>query len=205
MAKNTALRLEKRNDVGGGRARRMLHTGLIPAVVYGRDIGSAAAFVKKNELLEHLKTHGKNSVFYTEFAEEHDFSVMVRDIQYDPVRRDIVHVDFQKVNSGEKVQVEVPVRLIGREQVEKAGNVVARQLDSVKVECLPGDIPQHADAVVSGLKPGHSFTAGDLAFSGRVTLISRPGEVILTVNGRDQAAAAENETQTGTKTETGNG
>lgn len=189
--KNTGLNLEKRKDVGGGKARRLLEQGLIPAVVYGRDMESTPVSVKKAELLDFLKSHGRNSVFNTEFAEEHDLSMLIKDIQYDGVRREIVHLDIQKVNSNEKVQVEIPVRVIGREQAEREGHVVVHQLDSVKVECLPGDIPHYADADISGLKPGHSFTAGDFIFSNRITLLSKPAEIILSVSGREQTAGQE--------------
>lgn len=113
-------------------------------------------------------------------------SMLIKDIQYDAVNKDIVHMDFQRVNANEKVQVDVPVRVIGREAVEKDGNVVAHQMNSVTVECLPGDIPQHAVADITGLKPGHSFTAGDFIFPKGVALLSRPAEIVLTVNGRER-------------------
>ena len=189
--KNTTLKLEKRNEVGGGRAGRLRERGLIPAVVYGRDMASTAASVNRNALRAFLKNNGRNSVFNTEFAEEHDMSILIKDIQYDAVKKDIVHLDFQRVNSNEKIQVEVPVRIIGREMIEKTGNVVAHQLNSVTVECLPGDIPQHADADISALKPGHSFTAGDFIFPRGVTMLSKPGDIVLTVNGHEKEALPE--------------
>ena len=189
--KNNALKIEKRNEVGGGRAGRLRERGLIPAVVYGRDMASTAASVNKSDLRAFLKNNGQNSVFNTEFAEEHDMSMLIKDIQYDAVNKDIVHLDFQRVNSNEKVQVEVPVRIIGRETIEKTGNVVAHQLNSITVECLPGDIPHHADADISGLKPGHSFRAGDFIFPSGVTLLSKPGEIVLTVNGHEREAVPE--------------
>lgn len=189
--KNTTLKLEKRNEIGGNRARRLREQGLIPAVVYGRNMESAAVSVKRNDLRAFLKNNGRNSVFNTEFAEEHDISMLIKDIQYDAVKKNIVHLDFQRVNSNEKVQVEVPVRIKGRDIVERMGNVVAHQLNTVAVECLPGDIPQFADADISGLKPGQCFTAGDLIFSGGVTLLSRPTDIILTVNGREKEAVLE--------------
>jgi large subunit ribosomal protein L25 len=183
--KNSTLKLEKRKEVGGGRAERLRSRGLIPAVVYGKGMESTAAAVKKADLSAFLKANGRNSVFNTEFAQEQDVSMLIKDIQYDAVRKEVVHLDFQKVNSNERVQVEVPVRVVGRETVEKAGNVVAHQLNTVTVECLPGDIPAHADADISGLKPGRSFTAGDFIFPPGVTLLSKPGDIVLTVNGRE--------------------
>lgn len=189
--KSTTLKLEKRNEVGGSRARRLLDHGLIPAVVYGRDMKSTAALVKGTDLRNFLKSNGRSSVFNTEFAEEQDLSMLIKNIQYDPVSREIIHLDFQKVNPDETVQVNIPVRIIGSESMKNTGNVVIHQQDSITVKCLPRDIPLHADADISDLKPGHSFTAGDFRFSSKISLISKPNKVILTLKGHEHEAAPE--------------
>lgn len=189
--KNTTLKLEKRNEIGGGRARRLLGRGLIPAVVYGKDMKSTAALVNGSELRKFLKSNGRNSIFNTEFAEEQDLSVLIKNIQYNPVNNQIIHLDFLKVNPDEKVQVNIPVKVQGGESMKNTGNVLVHQLDSVTVECLPRDIPQHADANISNLKPGQSITAGDFKFSPGVSLITKPGKAVLTLKGHEREAAPE--------------
>jgi large subunit ribosomal protein L25 len=185
---NNSLKLEKRSEIGGGRSRRLREQGLIPAVVYGRDMVPVAARVNASELKGFIKHNGRNAVFNTEFAEEHDLPVLIKDIQYDPVNKEIIHLDFQKVNQEERVMVEVPVRISGIDSVQRTGNIVMHQLDSIKVECLPRDIPRYAEADISGLQPGHSLTAGDLKFTDRISLITKPGDIIVTVNGREREA-----------------
>ena len=185
---NDSLKLEKRNEIGGGRSRRLREQGLVPAVVYGRDMVPVAARVNAAELKGFIKHSGRNAVFNTEFAEEHDLSLLIKDIQYDPVNKEIIHLDFQKVNQEERIMVEVPVRITGSDSVQRTGNIVMHQMDSIKVECLPRDIPRYVEADVAGLQPGHSFTAGDLKFTGRISLITKPGEIIVTVNGREKEA-----------------
>lgn len=197
---NDALKLEKRKETGGRRGRRMREQGLIPAVVYGADMQAAPAHVNAAALKQFIRHKGRNTVFNTEFAAEQDLSVLIKDIQYDPVSKEIVHLDFQKVNLQERVTVEVPVRIKGADSVMRAGNVVVHQTDTIRVECLPGDIPKYAEADISDLKPGHSFTAGDLKFTNRISLLSKPGEIIATVNGRDRNAELDTETGTGTGT-----
>lgn len=189
--KSTTLKVEKRNEVGGSRARRLLDRGLIPAVVYGRDMKSTAALVNGSEFRKFLKSNGRNSIFNAEFAEYHDLSMLIKNIQYNPVNKEIIHLDFQKVNPDEKIQVNIPVRVKDSEIMKKTGNVVVYQLDSVTVECLPRDILQYADADISDLEPGHSFTAGDFKFPSGVSLISKPNKVVLTLKGREQEAAPE--------------
>lgn len=187
----TTLKIEKRNDIGGSRARRLLKRGLIPAVVYGNDIKSTAAIVDGSEIRKLLKSNGRSTIFNAEFAEEHNLSMLVKNIQYNPVNREIIHLDFLKVNPDEKVQVNIPVRVKGNEGMKNKGNVIVHQLDSVTVECLPCDIPQHAVADISGLNPGYSFTAGDLILPSGVSLISKPNKVILTLKGYENEKEAD--------------
>lgn len=188
---NTTLKLEKRNEVGGGRARRLLEHGLVPAVVYGSGFGSTAAQVKKSELERFLRNNGRNTLFNTEFAQEHDLSMIIKNIQYDPVNREIIHLDFQKVDPQETVQVQVPVRITGLEMSAKAGNSVVHQLNTVTVECQAGSIPQYAEADISSMKPGQSFTAASFSFQPGIKVITDPAKVVLTIKGHKTEPAPE--------------
>lgn len=187
---NTTIKIEKRDEVGGGRARRLLKRGLIPAVVYGRDMGSTAALVNGSELKRFLRSNGRSSVYNMEFAEEHDLPMLIKNIQYDPVSKEMIHLDFQRVNNNEKVQVKISVRVKNIESLKKNGKVVVHQMDSVTVECLPGDIPQYADVDITDMMPGQSFTAGNFKFAPGVSLISKPTKVVFTVKdqGHEQEA-----------------
>lgn len=180
---DSTLRLEKRNAVGGGKANRLRKNGYVPAVVYGHGIEPVPAQINASELRTFLSKNGNHSVFTTEFAAEHDFSVLVKDMQYDPVRKEVIHVDFQKVSMNEKVNVDVPIRIIGRNRVEEGGLVVVHQLDDVTVECLPGDVPHHIDADITGMSAGHSITAGQLKLPPGVALLTDPNSVILAISG----------------------
>ena len=188
---SATLKLEKRNEVGGGKARRLLEHGLIPAVIYGRDMPSTAIFVNGSELRKFLKTNGRNTVFNAEFAEEHDLSILIKNIQYNPLSQEIIHLDLQRLSPDERVQVNIPVRVKGVENMKNSGNVVVQQLKSITVESLPRDIPQHADVEISELQPGHCFTAGDFKFPSGVTLISKPNKVVLTLKSQHHDAALD--------------
>jgi large subunit ribosomal protein L25 len=177
------LEIEKRTVVGGRSARRLRDNGYIPAVVYGRGVESVPAQLKAGELREFISRNGKNSVFTTEFAAENDFSAIIKDIQYDAVTKDVVHVDFQRVSFDEKIHAEVPIRIIGAERLEKGGNVVVHQLNEVTVECLPQDVPPYIPVDVSNMVPGHALTAARLQIPQAVTLITDPNVVILSVTG----------------------
>jgi large subunit ribosomal protein L25 len=177
------LKLEKRSQVGGGKPKKLRRNGYIPAVVYGQGMSPSSVQVKLPDMREFLARHGRNSVFTAEFAEEHDFSALIKDIQYDPVRKDIVHVDFQKISLTEKVQVEVPVKVTGKKDMEKSGNVVAHQLNEITVECLPQDVPKNVEANIAGMTPGSNLTAAQLKLPQGVALVTDPRSIILTITG----------------------
>mgnify|MGYP000052733018 CR=1 FL=1 len=186
------MKIEKRSEVGH-KAKKLLKQGFIPAVVYGSDFQSTAAQVRKSELNRFLKAGGKNSLFKTEFAQEHDFSVIIKDIQYDPVNKEIIHLDFQKVEPHDKVQVQIPVKVTGSDTFIRAGNSVLHQLNAVTVECPAGSIPQYADADITSMKPGQSFTAADFKFPAGVRLVTDPGKVVLTIKGHKSEPVSEGE------------
>lgn len=182
-----SLRIEKRAEIGGGSAKRLLEHGMVPAVVYGGSRPSEAASVNKAELKKFLKVNGKNSVFNTEFAQEQDIPLLIKDLQLNPVNKEIIHVDIMRLSPGEKVQVTVPVKIKNSGNLRGAGSEVNKQMSSITVECLPDDIPQYTEADISGLMPGSVFTAGDLKLPGSVALVSGADKVLFTVKRQAKA------------------
>lgn len=179
------LNIEQRNSVGGEKVKRLRKSGYIPAIVYGRGMKSIPVQVKASDFRGFVMKNGKSSVFTTEFAAEHDFTLLVKDIQYDLARNAVSHVDFQKVSLNEKIHAEVPVRIVGENKLKKDASVVVHQLDNVTVKCLPQDVPHFIDANVSDMTSGHSITAGQLKLPHGVTLVTDPGSVVLAVtNGK---------------------
>jgi large subunit ribosomal protein L25 len=182
-----SLKIEKRAETGGGRAKRLLEHGKVPAVVYGGNKPSEATMINKSELKKFLKINGKNSVFNTEFAQEQDIPLLIKDIQLDPVNKEIVHVDIMRLNPNEKVQVNVPLKINNLSNLKGTGCEVIKQMDSVTVECLPGDIPQYTEVDISGLNSSNVFTAGDLKLPGSVSLVTGADKVLFTVKRRGKA------------------
>ncbi|MCR4436110.1 MAG: 50S ribosomal protein L25 [Clostridiales bacterium] len=178
---DATLKMEERKLVGGRNARRLRKRGYIPAVIYGRGMAPVTTQVKESELKDFLYRHGTNSIFTTEFAAEHSFSALVKEVRYNVFRNSILNVDFQKVSPGERVHAKVPVRVTGWERMEKAGSVIVHQLNEVTVDCLPQNIPHFIDVDVSGLTPGCSLTAAQLKLPRGVTLTEEPNEVILSM------------------------
>ncbi len=120
---------------------------------------------------------------------------MIRDMQMDPVSRQVIHIDFQRVLMDQKVRVAVPVELIGTAfGVKTEGGMLDFVTREVKVECLPGDIPKHLELDVTGLHVGQHSEAKDLNLPEGVTLLDEPDKVIVSLgHGRLETAAEGSE------------
>jgi len=163
----------------GGKPRHLRRQGRIPAVVYGRRRASQAISVDAlgfNQVAE----HGGNILINLVLPDGQD-TVMVKDIQRDPLRGRIVHVDFLAVSLDEVLTASVPLTIIGDDAVTEAGGIVQHQMREVEVECLPTDVPSHIIVDVSQLRIGDHITAGDLAIPESVKLLTASDEIIITV------------------------
>ncbi len=119
---------------------------------------------------------------------------MVRDMEVDPITREIVHVDFQRINLKEKVRVEVAVELVGTpDGVKNEGGILDFVHRKVEVECLPNDIPRHLRVDVSALHIGQHVEAEDLELPSGVVLAIEPDRVIAGVSAPRKAEVTEEE------------
>lgn len=190
-----SIEVQPRAKFGTNSNRRLRQGGQIPAIVYGAGKDSVPIHVDRKRLTELLrKSGGDNAVFLLKLADTgKERHAMIRDMQLDPITREIVHLDFMRVVMTEKVRVQVAVELVGTAYgVKVEGGVLDFSHREVHVECLPGDIPKQLEADVEGLHVGHHLTAGDLKLPAGVTLLDEPDRVLLSVmHAKAEAVAAE--------------
>src|SRR5258708_24996594 len=156
------IEVQPREQTGTNPNRRLRGSGKIPAVVYGAGKDSLPIEVDRKRLIDLLRSSGgDNAVFLLKLAgtgqERH---AMIRDMQLDPITREILHLDFQRVVMTEKVRVQVAIELAGTAYgVKTEGGVLDFSHREVHVECLPGDIPKAIELDVSDLHLGQHLTA----------------------------------------------
>jgi large subunit ribosomal protein L25 len=167
------LTAESTRDLGTRPSRRLRREGRVPAVVYGMGKDPVAVSVNWRELRQCLKTDaGVNAVIDLDIDGARHTSI-VKDIQRHPVRRDVIHVDFLRVDPHKPVTVEVPVTLVGEaKKVANLQGVVDQQLFRVAVSVRPDSIPNELELDVSGLDIGDVVTVGDLPLPAGVTAVS---------------------------------
>ncbi|HEX3127974.1 MAG TPA: 50S ribosomal protein L25 [Thermoanaerobaculia bacterium] len=176
--------VQKREKTGKGANRRARSGGMIPAVVYGGGKDSISIQIDRKSMLDLMKKAGSENPIYllklTDSGGERH--AMIREVQTDPISRQVLHIDFQRVMMDQKVRVQVPVELTGVAYgVKTQGAVLDFVTREVHVECLPGDIPKAIELDVTGLHAGQHAEARDLKLPSGVTLLDEADRVICSV------------------------
>ena len=183
----------KKREVSGSRAcRRLRAEGLVPAILYGRKEEPEPLQVPSEALEETLRRPSRILELHVGRKKE---SVLVKAVQYDAFGSEIVHVDFVRVAMDEKVTLEVPVVLKGAPKQEHA--VLQQTLDSVEVECMPGDIPESFVAMVGHLQVGATVRVAQLDVPKGVRILTDPETIVaaLTLAMREEVVAAPAEAE----------
>jgi large subunit ribosomal protein L25 len=178
------IEVQPREKTGTGNNRRLRASGKIPAVVYGAGKDSVPIDVDRKRLIELLRSAGgDNAVFLLKLSSTgQERHAMIRDMQLDPITREIIHLDFLRVVMTEKVRINVAVELVGTAYgVKTEGGVLDFSHREVQVECLPGDIPKALELDVNELHLGQHLTARDLRLPAGVTLLDEPDRVLVSV------------------------
>jgi large subunit ribosomal protein L25 len=157
------LGAEARSDRGKGVARKLRAQGKVPGVIYGHGREPQSLTVSAREF-ERLAEKVRITSTVIELAlDGRTARTLIRELQRDPIRRHVLHIDFQELVAGEKVTVSVPLRFIGTaDGVKNSGGVLEEILHQLHVRCDPANIPDHIDVDVTPLTIGHGFHVADL-------------------------------------------
>lgn len=190
------LEVQPREETGKGAARRARRSGEVPAIVYGggRDPVSISVNRRKISDLVNKSEHGIRSVFLLELAgADKKRHAMIRDVQIHPVSRELIHVDFIRVDMQKKIHVSIPIHLKGTAQGQKMGGLVDFVLREIEVECLPTAIPDEIVIDVTALHIGDSLRLEDLELPSGVEPVGETSRVVVTVSAPKAVAAEEEE------------
>ena len=178
------IEVTEREETGKNANRRLRASGYVPAVVYGGGKDAVSIRVEKKVIHELLRQEGgEHAVFLLKLAgTDRSRHTMVRDVEIDPVTRQIIHIDFQRVRLSEKVKVTVGIELIGTpEGVKNEGGVLDFISREVEIESLPGDLPAKLVLEVGHLHVGDHLEAKDIELPDNVELMDETSRVIVSV------------------------
>ena len=183
---------QTRDEFGKGPARRARRAGLVPAVLYGHGTQTRHLNLPGHELMLALKT--PNVLLYLDGLKSGSEIALPKAVQRDPVKGFLEHVDLILVRRGEKVTVEIPVRVTG--EIAPDG-VLDQQLVQIPLEAEATSIPQGIDVDVEGMEIGSAVHAKDLKLPRGVSLQVDPETLVLHVVAQRTAEVSEEEVAEG--------
>jgi len=188
MSDNT-VSAETRESFGKGAARKLRAAGKIPAVLYGHGTEPQHLTLPGHEVS--LLVRRANAVLDLDIAGAKQLA-LVKDVQRDPVRQIIEHIDLIVVRRGEKVQVDVPVHLEGE---TFSGTSALLESATLALEVEATDIPERVVLDVEGLEDGTQLTAKDVTLPAGAALVTEPDTIVVVVSATAAAAGAEGESE----------
>lgn len=168
------LEVAKR-EVLGKKVRALRRGGIIPAHLFGNNVEPVPLQCDALELKHVLDKAGKTHLVDLKVDKaKRATKAVVREIQRDPVKGSVLHVDFYQVRMTDKIKVDVPIILVGEAPALKImGNVLMRELDKLAIECLPDDIPDHVEVDISVLEESHqAVRVGDIEVPEGVSVVT---------------------------------
>ena len=177
------LDVELRN-ITGKAVRHMRQEGYVPAVVYGHRTEPVSLQVAERALRQALRVAGTNRLITLNVpGQETPKMVLVRELQRDAMSHAMLHVDFYEVVMTEEITAEVPVVLIGESTLVKGGGGLLFQgLDTIEVECLPGDLPQQVEVDLSSLvEIDQAVVVRELKLGDGVKVLTDLNEVVVKI------------------------
>lgn len=175
------LAAEIGRTTGTRPSRRLRAEGRVPGVVYGGGKEAETITFRRADLRHALNTEaGRNALVRLEF-EGQSFLTLVREIQRHPVRRDVTHVDFLKVDETKPVELDIPVVLVGEaKQVTVMGGMTEQRLNSVRVRVRPDNIPNAIEVDISEMRLDRSILVKDLQMPEGAVSLSKPQQAVVT-------------------------
>jgi len=204
MRQEFNLVAELRDDQGKGASRRLRRQGKVPAILYGAGRPPRTLSLDHNRVLQQLEQEAFHSSILTIQVGEKSQPAILKDVQRHPAKRQILHMDFQRILEDEKIRMTVPLHVTGEQAAPgvKQGGTVWRLITEVEVSCLPRDLPEYIAVDISNLGLDEMLYLSDLEVPSGVEIpeLAHGGEekdhAIVSIHVA-KAAAEEEETAEG--------
>src|SRR5688500_8217351 len=181
--KEFKIRAKQRDGRGKNDARRVRREGMVPVTVYGGGAETLAAVAPARELAAILRSEsGRNTIFTIEVDGFGEVEVMFHDRQIDPVRGRLIHADLTRLVKGQKIEVTVPLHMVGEPVgVREEQGVLEQIIREIEIRCEPREIPDVINVDVSNLGVHDVLHISDIQVDERIEILNDPNTVIATV------------------------
>ena len=176
------IEAQKRTSFGK-KVKQLRRDGWIPAEIYGRGIDNVSVQINAKNLNRVLDEAGATHLISIQVDRGSPVQTLARNLQYSPVKRDLLHVDFYAVVMTEKVSVSIPIHVIGDNPlIEDEKGTLVHALNDIEIEALPGNLPESIEVDISGLTEfNETITVAELTVPEGVTLLVNPDVMVLTI------------------------
>jgi large subunit ribosomal protein L25 len=182
---HVALTAQSRKETGKGAARTLRRQAQIPAVFYGPEVDPVHLSLEYRDLEKLIRTGAGENVIIDLAIESGESTLshraMLKEIQLDPVKRTILHVDLYEISMDKKIQVEVPITLTGTARGLSEGGILQQVSRTVEISCLPDNIPDAFELEVTDLDIGDSLHVRDLKIPEGIEILEEEELTVATV------------------------
>lgn len=179
------LKVKTREETGKGPARRFRQRGRIPAVVYGAKAEPVLLTIDASQFKLVIKGKAGENVIVNLALEQKDEiktkTAMIQEVQKDPIKGEIVHVDFHEIDLKKKTEVYIPITLVGKAEGVKNGGILQQIERDLQILCMPLQIPDRIEVDVSDLNIGDSIHVRNVSVEEGVTVLSSGDKTIVTI------------------------
>ena len=155
MAKDFDLIAELRDEAGTSNSRRLRRSGMVPAIIYGAGQENLSLIIDHNHLLKKMASENFLTSILSIKIQDNEESVLIKDIQVHPSKRQIIHLDLQRVIADQVLRVNVPIHFINGDSapgVKLEGGTVSVLMNEVEVSCLPKNLPERLEVDVAAME-----------------------------------------------------
>lgn len=192
MSERATLVIEKRENPNTRSSKQLRKNGYVPASISCKGKDSISVAVKRDEFVKSLSKNGRNYLFNLDLEGKENITAMVKNMNYSPVRRDLLSIDLQQISLDEEIKINLDIRLIGREAVELKQLLVMLQIDPIPVKGLPQNIPDYVEIDVNDLEADDKITIADIKFPEGIVPEDEADRMVLTIS-RPKTSTAEAE------------
>lgn len=174
-----ALQVEIKKEFGSRAARKLRMSGSLPAILYGHKQENLMLLLSKKEFAKALDSGVKTVNLKWDSTGE---IAIIKDVQFDTFGKEILHVDFVRIDLSEKVSTHVPIELYGTSRGVQEGGILDHAMREVEIECLAGEIPESIRINIEDLVVGKSVHVKDVELPSNVKILGNPDIIVVSVH-----------------------
>jgi large subunit ribosomal protein L25 len=177
---SSSIHLKEREGHTKSSLKQMRAQGNIPAVVYGKELGSISVTVDEKEILAALKRNSR-AILEVVFPTDKRHPVLVQEIQRDTLSGKLLHIDFHQINMNESIETLVTVQFTGNPAGVKEGGILQIETHAIQVRCMPDKLPETIEVDISELGVGEHKLVSDLKVEDGIEILTDPTSTLVTI------------------------